>query len=142
VRRLTYHAALLRLARWDQVADHDQSGCYADPDLQRNRRGGPGPRPDARKPSPNRLLRVVLMSLRIAKVHEGAIPRISCDVAAKSAHGLGDAFLIGRNDLPQVLRVHADGESRRTDQVAEHHGDVAPLGFFSRLRLEVSCERG
>ena len=31
----------------------------------------------------------------------------------EAAHRLGDAFLIGRNNLPQVLRVHAGGERRR-----------------------------
>ena len=46
----------------------------------------------------------------------------------KRLHGLGDAFLIGRNDLAQVLRVHARGECRRTDQVREHHRDLAALG--------------
>ena len=34
--RFAYHAALLRLTRWDQVTYYDQSGCNADPDLLRS----------------------------------------------------------------------------------------------------------
>jgi hypothetical protein len=30
----------------------------------------------------------------------------------QATHGLGDAFLISRNDLAQILRVHARGERR------------------------------
>ena len=33
IRRLANHAALLRLPRWDQVANDDQAGCNADADL-------------------------------------------------------------------------------------------------------------
>jgi S1-C subfamily serine protease len=75
------------------------------------------------------------MGLRIAKVHEDAIPHISGDEPAEVAHGLGDAFLIGRNDLAQVLRVLADRERRRTDQVlalGNHEGaPIASLGIVA-----------
>src|SRR5262249_38961175 len=36
--RLAYHAALLRLTRWDQVPDHDQTGCNTNTDLLRRMR--------------------------------------------------------------------------------------------------------
>jgi hypothetical protein len=44
------------------------------------------------------------------------------------AHCLGDAFLLGRNDFAQVLRVHTGGDCRRIDKVAEHDRDLAALG--------------
>jgi hypothetical protein len=44
------------------------------------------------------------------------------------AHCLGDAFLLGRNDFAQVLRVHTGGDCRRIDKVAEHDRDLATLG--------------
>ena len=47
-----------------------------------------------------------------------------------------DALLIGRNDLAQVLGVHAGGECRRADEVGEHHRDLAALGAVLRGRLE------
>src|SRR6266436_2148184 len=101
IRRLAYHAALLRLTRWDQVTHHDESGCNADPDLLWSARLEPSQRRNQLKPSPYRSLGVVLMGLRIAKVHEDAIPQISGDEPAEVAHNLGDAFLIGGNDLAQ-----------------------------------------
>ena len=94
-----------------------------------------GHRRDQLKPSPYRPLGVVLMGLRITKIHEDAVAHISGDEPAELAHGLGDTFLIGRNDLAQVLRVHADGERRRTDQVREHHRDLTALGFVPWARL-------
>ena len=58
----------------------------------------------------------------------------------KRLHGLGDAFLIGRNDLAQVLRVHAGRERRRADQVGEHHSDLAALGgVFGALAAAVAA---
>src|SRR5262249_46725702 len=110
VRRLAYHAALLRLTRWDQVPDHADSGCNTDPDLLRSMRLEPSNSRNQLKPSPYGSLGVILMGMRIAKVHEDTTPHISGDEPAEVVHGLGDAFLIGRNDLSQVLRVHAGGK--------------------------------
>ena len=118
VRRLADDAALLRLARSDQVADDNQPGRDADTGLQRSARLEPGHRRDQLQPRPHRPLGVVLMRLRIAEIDEHAVAHVFRHEAAEAAHGLGDAFLIGRNDLAQVLRVHAGGERRRADQVA------------------------
>ena len=68
------------------------------------------------------------MRLGIAEIDEDAVAHIFRYEATEAAHGLGNAFLIGRNDLAQVLRVHAGGECRRADQVREHHCDLAALG--------------
>src|SRR5262249_23841804 len=62
----------------------------------------------------------------------------------EALHRRCDAFLIGRNDLAQVLRVHAGGERRRTDKVREHHRDLAAFGSVGvRLRSggEFGCRR-
>ena len=90
---------------------------------------------DQLQPRPHRPLGVVLMGLRVAEIHEDAVAHVFRHEAAEAAHGLGDAFLIGRNDLAQVLGVHARGERRRTDQVREHHRDLAALGSIVRLRF-------
>jgi hypothetical protein len=95
VGRLAYYAALLRLPRWDQVTHDDESCCNADPDLLRSARLEPSHRRNQLKPSPYGSFGVVLMGVRIAKVHEDAIPQISGDEPAEAAHGLGDALLIG-----------------------------------------------
>ena len=79
------------------------------------------------------------MRCRIAEVNQHTVAHISGDEAPEAAHGLGDAPLIGRNDLAQVLRVHTGGERRRTDKVREHHGDLAALGGV--LGGFVGCQR-
>ena len=85
-------------------------------------------RRDQLQPRAHRPLGVVLMGLRIAEVDQDAVAHVLRHEPAEALHGLGDAFLIGRNDLAQVLRVHAGGECRRADQVREHHRDLAALG--------------
>ena len=75
------------------------------------------------------------MGLWIAEIHKHAIAHVFGHETAEAPHGLGDAFLIGRNDLAQVLGVHARGERRRADQVSEHHRDLAALGGVLRLRV-------
>jgi hypothetical protein len=74
------------------------------------------------------------MCLRIPEVDQDPIAHILRYEAAGALHGLCDAFLIGRDDLAQVLRVHAGGECRRTDKVAEHHRNLAALGSVTRGR--------
>src|SRR5262249_17521082 len=110
VRRLANDAALLRLPRPGEIADNHQPRRNSDTGLQGTARPKPAPRCDRFVPGPYGPPRVVLMGLRITKVHEDAIPHISGDEPAEVVHGLGDAFLIDRNDLSQVLRVHAGGK--------------------------------
>ena len=90
---------------------------------------------DQLQPRPHRPLGVVLVGLRIAEVHEHAVAHVLRYEPAEALHGLGDALLIGGDDLAQVLRVHARRECRRTDKVREHHGDLAALGGVLGLRL-------
>ena len=128
VRRLADDAALLRRTRSDQIADYDQASGDADAGLQWNTGLQPAHRLDQLQPRPYRPLGIVLMGLRIAEVDEHAVAHVLRHEPAEALDGLGDALLIGRNDLAQVLRVHARGERRRTDEVREHHCDLAALG--------------
>ena len=68
------------------------------------------------------------MGLRIAEIDQHAVAHVFRHEAAEAAHRLGDAFLIGRNDLAQVLGVHAGGECRRTHKVRKHYRDLPALG--------------
>src|SRR6266536_1213138 len=89
------------------------------------------------------------MRCRIAEVNQHTIAHISGDEASEATHGLGDAPLVGRNHLAQVLWVHTGGECRRTDKVREHHSDLAALGgvlagfvgFQSSVRQRRWCAR-
>ena len=94
------------------------------------------------QPRAHRPLGVVLMRLRIAEVHQHAVAHVFRHEPSKRLHGFGDAFLICRNDLAHVLRVHAGGERRRTDQVREHHRDLAALGVGAWGGGVISREAG
>jgi hypothetical protein len=76
--------------------------------------------------------------LRITKICQHAVAQIFRYEPVEAANGLGEAFLIGRDDLAQVLWVHAGGERRRTDKVAEHDGDLAALGVSVDCRNSVA----
>ena len=57
-------------------------------------------------------LGVVLVSVRIPEVDQNPVAHVLRYEAAEALHGLGDALLIGRNDLAEVFRVHAGREGR------------------------------
>ena len=83
-----------------------------------------------------RPLGLVLMGLRIAKIHQDAVAHVFCDEPAEAAHRFGDALLIGGNDLAQVLGVHARRQRGRAHQVGEHHRDLAALSRVGRRLLD------
>src|SRR5262249_13691202 len=91
------------------------------------------------QPRPHGPLSVILMGPRIAEVREDTVAQISRHEAVEVAHGFGYAFLIGRNDLAQVLRVHARGKCGRADEVGEHHRDLAAFcGIYWRVSVRDS----
>jgi len=55
------------------------------------------------------------------------VTHILCYEPAKPLHSLGNTLLVGRNDVAQILRVHAGGKRRRSHEVREHHGDLPAL---------------
>ena len=57
----------------------------------------------SRPSGPPLRLRIVLVRLRIAKIHKDPVAHILGYKPIKPAYGLGDAFLVRRNDLAQVL---------------------------------------
>ena len=69
-------------------------------------------RSDQLQPRAHGPLCVVLVGLRIAEVDQHAVAHVLRYEATEALHGLGDALLIGRNDLAQVFRVHARRERR------------------------------
>jgi hypothetical protein len=119
---------LLRFAGSDKISDDHHPGGSPYPHLQGLRSRERRNRIDQRDAGPNCTLGVILMRCRIAEVNQHTIAHISGDEASEATHGLGDAPLVGRNHLAQVLWVHTGGECRRTDKVREHHSDLAALG--------------
>ena len=80
------------------------------------------------KPGAHRALGVVLMRLRIAEINQHAVAHVLGDKPAKAADGVGDAAMIGADDLAQILGIEARRQRRRADQIAEHDGQLPPLG--------------
>ena len=73
-------------------------------------------------------LGVVLVSLGIPEIQQHAIAHVLRNEAAEALHGLGDALLVGGNDLAEVFWVYPSGERCRADQIGEHDRDLAALG--------------
>src|SRR6516165_10759491 len=69
------------------------------------------------------------MGLGIAKVDKHAVAQILRHETAETAHGFSDVCVIGRDELSQVFRIHSGGECSPTNEVREHHRDLATLGM-------------
>jgi hypothetical protein len=74
------------------------------------------------------------MSVGIPEVHQNPVTHVLRYEAAEAAHDFGDAFLIGRDNLAQVFRVHAGGKRRGANQVREHHRNLTALSGVDHLR--------
>ena len=89
---------------------------------------------DQRQPASRGALGVVLMRLWIAEIHQDAVAHVAGDKPAKALDNLCDAAVVGADDPAQILRIKPRGQRRRADQIAEHHSQLAPLGFGNRNR--------
>src|SRR5271169_2961611 len=127
--RLADDAPFLRGAGADQIADDDEAAGDADPHVQRLLCGEPADRLDDREPGTSRALGIVLMRLGIAEINQDAVAHTLGDKTAKAADGVGDAAMVGADDLAQILGIEAGRQRRRADQIAEHHRKLPPLGL-------------
>src|ERR1700722_14898075 len=82
------------------------------------------------------------MSVRIAKVDQDPVSHVLGDVSTELAHGLFGAGRIGGKYVSQILGVHSGGQGRRSDQISEHHRDLAAFGAFKWARPEYSTGLG
>ena len=71
----------------------------------------------------------------------GFVAKYMGDETGEPADRVGDAAVIGADDLAQVLGVVARRQRRRADQIAEHHGQLAPLGLAGDHRCGSRCGR-
>ena len=136
VRRLADDAALLRLSRPDQVTD-DHDRPVAMPTLTRS--GAP---PRFRASARPRRLRARLAP-RVR--HRARAPADSRNRRAPLAHVLGDEASVARDhrraasddrpdDRTHVLGIEPSRHRGRTDEIAEHHGELTALRGVGRLR--------
>ena len=129
VRRLADDPALLRCPRADKIADDGKPG--RDPDAKLEPFGAlqAADLADERKSGAHRPLGVVLMGLRVAEISENAVAHVFGDIPAETADRLGDRAMIGADDLAQILGIEAPRKRGRTDEIAEHHRQLTPLGL-------------
>jgi len=76
--------------------------------------------------------RIGFVGLRPAKISLHSIASVPGDEAAVSLHGLRHGLEIGIYYPTQVFGIEPGAERRRPDQIAEHHGDLPPLGLERR----------
>ncbi len=81
----------------------------------------------------HRARRVVLVRARVAEIDEEPVTEVLRDVAFVARDDLGAHALIGAHVVAQLLGIEAARERGRADEVAEHHGDLAPLGVARGL---------
>ena len=136
VGRLSDHRLFLRGTLADQIADHHQPGSDADPHLQPHRRDGvePGHLLHQLQCRAHRALGIVLVGPRIAEIGEHAVADVLGDKPAAAADHLGNAAVIGADDLTQILRVEPRRQRRGADEIAEHHRQLPPLGLVTARR--------
>ena len=130
------------------LADHHEAGGDADARLQVDaalRLGRPGGSIKCRhglehvQRRVHRALRVVLVRARIAEVDQAAIAEQLRHMAVVRRHRGGHRVVIASDQALQIFRVEPAGQQGRADQVAEHHGELAPLGFARRPRRRAAC---
>ena len=80
---------------------------------------------DDRSAGVDRTHGVVLVGLRRAEIGEQAVAQQFGDVTAKRAHGRRRQILKRPQNFAQILRIKLFGKLRRTDQIDEHHGQLA-----------------
>ena len=61
---------------------------------------------------------------------DAIIAHVIGDKAVEAGDRIGDAAMIGADDLAQVFGVQARRERRRADQIAEQHAELAAFGAF------------
>jgi hypothetical protein len=74
------------------------------------------------------------MRLRVAEIDQHPVAHVFGDKAGEPRRRNGDAAVVGADDLAQILRIEADRQRGRADQIAEHYGQLPPLGLARRSR--------
>jgi hypothetical protein len=131
IRRFSARGLFGRRGAAADLADDDEAGRDADPGLQLDviERAQAGHRVDGGERGVDRALGVVLMGARVAEVDEHAVAEQLGDMAVERADGRRRSPR-GNGGRRSAGLPDRDGrELRRADHVAEHHRQLAALGF-------------
>ena len=113
--------------------DHYRAGFDADARVERRlARTGVlavhlGERALDRERRPRRAFGVVLLRHRIAEQRHQPVAELLGDVAAHLRHRRRGGIEIGADQIAPVLGIEPRGDAGRTDEIAEHHRDMAAL---------------
>ena len=69
------------------------------------------------------------MGLRVAEIYEEPVAQILRNMAFEPSDDGGGGVLVGANDIAHLLGVEGGGERRRSDEIAEHDGELAAFGL-------------
>ena len=128
VRCIADRCLLLQRFPADEVADHHEPGRDGDPHLDPFLRAPRLHRGDDVEARAHGALRVILVRARIAEIGEDAVAHEPRDIAVVGGNDPCAGGTIGADHLPHVFGIEPRRERRRADQIAEHHGKVAPFG--------------
>ena len=131
VRRIAHDGSFLRHPGTDQFAHDHRAGRYSHSRRQRLATGRAQltDRGQHVEAGAHRPFRVVLMGARIAEINQQAIAQEPREKAVIGRQYGGTGFLIGADDCMHFFRIEARGERGRADKVAEHHRQLAALGY-------------
>ena len=68
----------------------------------------------------------------IAEIGEYSVPHESCNETVIGRDDVRAGGLIGTDQLAHVLRIEVERQLRRTDEITEHQGELAPLRLNAR----------
>ncbi len=129
--RLPDDRVLVDPAAQHPPARHHQAAGDADAHLQRRAERRPQPlhRADDAEAGPYRPFGGVLAGAGIAEIGEHAVAEEMLDKAVEAGDLAGADILVVAQQPLHALRIQRRRECRGADQVAEHDGELTPLGW-------------
>jgi hypothetical protein len=111
------------------------------PSRTRNGSGAASPldRVDDGKSGAHRPLGIVLVRSRITEIDQHPVAHVLGDKPVEATDRLGDSTVVIPDQLAQILRIMTGRERSRADQIAEHHGWLAPLGVDGGVGGGIRC---
>jgi hypothetical protein len=97
---------------------------------------------DRRQTASYGALGVVLVGAGISKIGEHPVAHIARNEPAEAFDRPGNAAVIRADDPAQILRIEPRQQCRRAHQIAEHHGQLPPLGRSGGPCVGRGCRLG
>ena len=136
VRRVSDHRVLPQRALAIEVAHHHQAGRDADAHRERFRGTRLEPRNSGNdiEPRPHGSLGIVFVRAGIAEIGQYPVASKLGQKAVIGWHNARAGGVIGIHHGTHVLWIESGRQSSRAHQIADHDGEMTPLGSSGRLR--------